>query len=206
VAELSGLDPELTRRLAGRVDMRTVQRELRRGSSEVVSAYDTNVAIADPNPASQSSRFDDPVLDAMTAPLSSAIIHHLTDTLNYRAEGALKVREASRFPAEGYDLEYLLHGHAVPLNGDDRLILVTPPGSDGLVDGVARAAELESVPVTVVSDASDLPPVLAQIPLTARLQMLALRFALERGQNPDLVITGAWADEGLWAIGSPAAR
>jgi carboxypeptidase C (cathepsin A) len=87
VAELSGLDPELTRRLAGRIDMRTVQRELRRDSSEVVSAYDTNVAAADPNPTSQSSRFADPVLDAMTAPLSSAIIHHLTDTLNYKAEG-----------------------------------------------------------------------------------------------------------------------
>ncbi|WP_114945675.1 S10 family peptidase [Microvirga calopogonii] len=87
VAEFSGLDSELTRRLAGRIDMRTAQRELRRGASEVVSAYDTNVAIADPNPTSQNSRFEDPVLDAMTAPLTSAIIHHLTDTLNYKAEG-----------------------------------------------------------------------------------------------------------------------
>ncbi len=30
-------------------------------------------------------------------------------------EVALKVREAARFPCEGYDVEYLLHGHAVPL-------------------------------------------------------------------------------------------
>jgi len=87
VAELGGLDPELTRRLAGRIDMRTIQRELRRGSSEIVSAYDTNVATPDPNPTSQFARFADPVLDAMTAPLTSAIIHHLTDTLNYKAEG-----------------------------------------------------------------------------------------------------------------------
>lgn len=95
VAELSGLDPELTRRLAGRIDMRTVQRELRRGSSEVVSAYDTNIASADPNPTSQSSRFADPALDAMTAPLSSAIIHHLTDTLNYKAEGRYNLLNGS---------------------------------------------------------------------------------------------------------------
>jgi carboxypeptidase C (cathepsin A) len=95
MAELSGLDPELTRRLAGRVDMRTIQRELRRGSSEIVSAYDTNVAIADPNPTSQSSRFEDPVLDAMTAPLSSAIIHHLTHTLNYKAEGRYNLLNGS---------------------------------------------------------------------------------------------------------------
>lgn len=87
VAELTGLDPELTRRLAGRIDTRTAQRELRRSTSEVVSAYDTNIAIADPNPTSQFPRFDDPVLDAMTAPLSSAIIGHLTQTLNYKAEG-----------------------------------------------------------------------------------------------------------------------
>jgi carboxypeptidase C (cathepsin A) len=87
VAEFTGLDPELTRRLAGRIDMRTAQRELRRSTSEIVSAYDTNIAIPDPNPTSQFSRFDDPVLDAMTAPLSSAIIGHLTQTLNYKAEG-----------------------------------------------------------------------------------------------------------------------
>ncbi|MCG7394709.1 peptidase S10 [Microvirga sp. ACRRW] len=87
VAEFTGLSPELTRRLAGRIDMRTAQRELRRDTAEVVSAYDTNIAIADPNPNAHFSRFDDPVLDAMTAPLSSAIIHHLNDTLNYKAEG-----------------------------------------------------------------------------------------------------------------------
>jgi carboxypeptidase C (cathepsin A) len=87
VAELSGLSPEVSRRLAGRIDMRAAQRELRRSTSEIVSAYDTNVAIADPNPNAQVSRFEDPVLDGMTAPLSSAIIHHLTHTLNYKAEG-----------------------------------------------------------------------------------------------------------------------
>lgn len=95
VAELSGLDPELVRRLAGRVDMRTVQRELRRGTSEIVSAYDTNVSTPDPNPTSAFPRFDDPVLDAMTAPLSSAIIHHLNDTLNYKAEGRYNLLNGS---------------------------------------------------------------------------------------------------------------
>jgi carboxypeptidase C (cathepsin A) len=75
--------------------MRTAQRELRRGTSEIVSAYDTNIAIADPNPNSQVSRFDDPVLDAMTAPLSSAIIGHLSQTLNYKAEGRYNLLNGS---------------------------------------------------------------------------------------------------------------
>ncbi len=95
VSELSGLDPELTRRFAGRIDMRAAQRELRRSSSQVVSAYDTNVATADPNPTEQNSRFEDPVLDAMTAPLSSAIIQHLTQTLNYKAEGRYNLLNGS---------------------------------------------------------------------------------------------------------------
>ncbi|MBD2749752.1 peptidase S10 [Microvirga sp. BT688] len=95
VAELTGLSPEVSRRLAGRIDMRAAQRELRRGSSEIVSAYDTNVAIADPNPNAQVSRFEDPVLDGMTAPLTSAIIHHLTHTLNYKAEGRYSLLNGS---------------------------------------------------------------------------------------------------------------
>ena len=104
-------------------------------------------------------------------------------------EGALKLREASRFPAEGYDVEYLLHGSAVPLIAEDHLVSLSPPDTDGI--GVTRVVE-----------PADLPPILAQIPLVTRLQLLALRFATERGENPDLVIERTWAGEDLWAIGS----
>ena len=118
-------------------------------------------------------------------------------------EGALKLREASRFPAEGYDVEYLLHGSAVPLGGDDHLVALFPPDTDGLIRAVANAGEREGIRVTALAEPADLPPLLAQIPLTVRLQMLALRFAEARGQDPDRVITGAWGDAGLWGIGSP---
>ena len=63
--------------------------------------------------------------------------------------------------------------------------------------------EAEHVPVTRLAEPADLPVPLAQIPLTARLQLLALRFALERGQDPDTVIVGAWNDPATWAIGAP---
>ena len=118
-------------------------------------------------------------------------------------EGALKVREASRFPAEGYDSEYLLHGSAVPLTAQDHLVALTTPDPSGFTEAVAHAAQVEGIGVTRVAETADLPPVLAQIPLTVRLQQLALRFALARAQNPDVVITGAWADPNLWTIGSP---
>jgi len=118
-------------------------------------------------------------------------------------EGALKVREASRFPAEGYDVEYLLHGHAVPLNASDHLVTLVPPDTQGLTAGVEDAARAAGIPVTRVEERAGLPPPLEQIPLTVRLQILALRFALERGQNPDVAIEGPWDDPDLWAIGSP---
>ena len=44
---------------------------------------------------------------------------------------------------------------------------------------------------------------IAQIPLTARLQLLALRRAEAGGHDPDTVIVGPWADETLWATGAP---
>lgn len=118
-------------------------------------------------------------------------------------EGALKVREAARVLAEGYDVEQLLHGSAVPLDGRDHLIALAPPDGDGLMAAVAAAARAQDIPVTDVLDGSGLPPILAQIPLTVRLQRLALGYALERGMDPDLVIEGAWGAEDLWAIGAP---
>ena len=59
--------------------------------------------------------------------------------------------------------------------------------------------------MTRLAEPSPLPLLLAQIPLTVRLQLLALRFATARGQNPDVVITGAWAEPALWDIGLPKA-
>jgi len=120
-------------------------------------------------------------------------------------EGALKVREGARVLAEGHDAEFFLHGTAVPLTGDDHLLAITSGDEDGLVEGVATAAAGAGLGVTRLAETSSLPPALAQIPLTVRLQLLASRFADERGQNPDTVIVPPWDDAGLWSIGSPLA-
>ncbi len=50
-----------------------------------------------------------------------------------------------------------------------------------------------------------LSPLLAQLPMTVHLQLMAERFARLRGQAPDTVITGAWTDADLWQIGMPVA-
>jgi glucosamine--fructose-6-phosphate aminotransferase (isomerizing) len=114
-------------------------------------------------------------------------------------EGALKLREASRVLAEGFEAEYLLHGSAVPLSADDLLIAIDPTGDPtGLAPDLVRAAGQECITVARLDPPADLHPLLAQLPLTARLQSLASRWADLRRVDPDLVIVGGWADEGLW--------
>ncbi len=119
-------------------------------------------------------------------------------------EGALKLREAARVRAVGYEAEYLLHGSAVPLGAGDELILLQPAADvDGLVGAVGEAAAAEGISVHEVSVGAELDPVLAQLPLTVRLQALASRLATARGHDPDTVITGAWDDDRLWSVGAP---
>ena len=119
-------------------------------------------------------------------------------------EGALKLREGARMLAEGFDTELLLHGNAVPLTAADGVLLLEPGADpDGLTAAVGAAAAAEGIPVsTLAAPAGGLTPVLAQIPLTVRLQLLAERFAALRGQDPDTVITGNWAEPGLWQLGA----
>jgi glutamine---fructose-6-phosphate transaminase (isomerizing) len=115
-------------------------------------------------------------------------------------EGALKLREASRVLAEGFEAEYLLHGSAVPLIDDDLLIALDPAGdATGLTPQFVRAAEQEGITVVTLDPPADLHPLLAQLPMTARLQSLASRWADLRGLDPDLVIVGGWADKELWS-------
>jgi carboxypeptidase C (cathepsin A) len=95
VAELTGLDPTLVRRLAGRIDPGTFQREFRRSAGRIVSAYDARVQSHDPEPNANVSRFEDPGLTGLTAPLTTAILDHLGGTLKYRAEGRYELLNGS---------------------------------------------------------------------------------------------------------------
>jgi glutamine---fructose-6-phosphate transaminase (isomerizing) len=119
-------------------------------------------------------------------------------------EGALKLREAARLPAEGYDAEYLLHGSAVPLDARDVLVLLQPGRDEGgLLEQVGRAAAAEGIRVVELDEPELEDALLAQIPLVVLLQLLALRRAEARGHDPDKVIVGAWDADELWNAGAP---
>ena len=119
-------------------------------------------------------------------------------------EGALKLREAARVLAEGYGGEYLLHGCAVPLQPEDSLLLIGAASDpDGLLPALGEAARAEGLPVASIDEPSIDHPILAQIPIIVRLQLIALSFSRTRATDPDRAIVGHWADEAMWAIGRP---
>ena len=73
ISAYTGLEPSEVRRLAARVDNTTFQRALNRQRGRVASAYDPTVTAFDPTPSASTTRFSDPVLDAMGPPLTSAM-------------------------------------------------------------------------------------------------------------------------------------
>ncbi len=147
----------------------------------------------------------EPELDDVPEPERLLVIAGAGPEAVTAREGALKLREAARLAAEGYDAEYLLHGSAVPLDRRDALLLLGHD-EDGLLGGIGDAARAEGVAVAALESDGAADPLMAQIPLTVRLQLLALRRAEAGGHDPDTVITGAWAAEALWDAGSALAH
>jgi carboxypeptidase C (cathepsin A) len=84
VAELTGLDPVLVRRLNGRVDIETYLRDIRRSTGQVGSVYDSNVTAYDPFPGSAEPRYNDPLLDGIMAPTTSAAVDFITNQVGWK--------------------------------------------------------------------------------------------------------------------------
>ncbi len=86
-----GLDTAFVRRLAGRVDASTFQRERNRAAGRVASSYDSLITGYDPNPHSATSHYADPVLDALKAPLASAMQDIYANRLNWIVDARYEI-------------------------------------------------------------------------------------------------------------------
>jgi carboxypeptidase C (cathepsin A) len=91
VTKLTGLDPALVKRLGGRVDVSTFVREIRRDKGEIGSRYDASVTAYDPYPSSAEQSWGDPILQGAIAPVTSAIVDYVSNTLNWKVDAPYKV-------------------------------------------------------------------------------------------------------------------
>jgi len=84
VTELSGLDPAFVRRSGGRLETQAFLREVFRGEGKLGSRYDSNVTGWDPFPFSPDQRTNDPILDAIIAPTTTAMVDFITRTVGWK--------------------------------------------------------------------------------------------------------------------------
>lgn len=84
VTELSGLDPTFVRRSGGRLETQAFLREVFRAEGKLGSRYDSNVTGWDPFPFSPEQRTNDPILDAIIAPTTTAMVDFITRTVGWK--------------------------------------------------------------------------------------------------------------------------
>jgi carboxypeptidase C (cathepsin A) len=91
VADLTGLDPALVRRYHGLIDTNVFLHELDRMQGRVGSIYDATITRSDPFPLETLSDYLDPVLDALKAPVSSAMVTIYETRLNWRPDNEYRL-------------------------------------------------------------------------------------------------------------------
>jgi carboxypeptidase C (cathepsin A) len=91
VAAFTGLDPAEVKMYGARIDTATFQRQLKRGSGLVASAYDPSVTAFDPSPHAAQSFFSDPMLDAIGPPVTGAMTALYQGPLKWRVDGPYRL-------------------------------------------------------------------------------------------------------------------
>jgi carboxypeptidase C (cathepsin A) len=97
VAALTGIDRAIVERGGGRLDGDVFLHELERASGRVNSVYDATVAITNPSPRRPLGQYPDPVLDALKAPVTSAMVAIYNDKLNWRPDGIYRLENNEVF-------------------------------------------------------------------------------------------------------------
>jgi carboxypeptidase C (cathepsin A) len=87
VTELSGLDPNFVRRSGGRLETQAYVREVYRSEGRLGSRYDSNVTAYDPYPFAPTQQNNDPILDSIIAPTTTAMVDFITHTVGWKYSG-----------------------------------------------------------------------------------------------------------------------
>jgi carboxypeptidase C (cathepsin A) len=122
VTDLSGLDPTFVRRSGGRLETQAYLREVFRSEGKLGSRYDSNVTAYDPFPFSPTQLNNDPILDSIIAPTTTAVVDFITHTAGWKY--------SARYNALSYEVNSAWN------DGDEK-----EKGEDG--DGVLRGSVKE---------------------------------------------------------------
>ena len=86
VTELTGLDEEFVRRAGARIEIGAYLREVAREQGKIGSVYDSNVTSFDPFPYSPDQRSNDPLLESIIAPTTSAMVDFVTRVVGWKVD------------------------------------------------------------------------------------------------------------------------
>jgi carboxypeptidase C (cathepsin A) len=96
VTEMTGLDPKFVKFAGGRLDIGAYLREVHRTQGLIGSVYDSNVTAPDPFPYAPTQEANDPILESIIAPTTTAMVDFITRTVGWKTD--------ARYEALSYDV------------------------------------------------------------------------------------------------------
>jgi carboxypeptidase C (cathepsin A) len=84
VTEMTGLEEEFVRRAGGRLEIGAYLREVFREQGKIGSVYDPNVTGYDPYPFASDQRNNDPLLESIIAPTTTAMVDFVTRVAGWK--------------------------------------------------------------------------------------------------------------------------
>jgi carboxypeptidase C (cathepsin A) len=86
VTEMTGLEQEFVRRSGGRIEIGAYLREVFRETGKLGSVYDSNVTSWDPYPFAPEQRTNDPLLESIIAPTTTAMVDFVTRVVGWKTD------------------------------------------------------------------------------------------------------------------------
>ncbi len=86
VTDLTGLEEEFVRRAGGRLEIGAYLREVFREQGKIGSVYDSNVTSFDPYPFAPQQRTNDPLLESIIAPTTTAMVDFVTRVVGWKTD------------------------------------------------------------------------------------------------------------------------
>ena len=86
VTEMTGLEEEFVRRSGARLEISAYLREVFREQGKIGSVYDSNVTSFDPFPFAPYQRANDPLLESIIAPTTTAMVDFVTRVVGWKTD------------------------------------------------------------------------------------------------------------------------